>query len=86
MWYVVQLYQLAEIRINCNQNTVVCFRKFQQCSIAGIGTKKSSFDGVVPGIAEPLGEAAPHAPVYEKPHRLAIDTAARESSAMTARA
>ncbi len=37
--------------IKCNQDTVVCFGKFQQYFISRVGTKESSLYDVVPGIA-----------------------------------
>ena len=86
MWNVMQVYQLPEVRIDRDQDSAVCFCEFQQSPISWVWPNLPGFDCVVSVTAEPLRKTNTCTPIYEKSHEPAIDTEARESPAMTARA
>ena len=81
---VMQINQLPEVRIYCDQNSIFRVCKLQQGPVSRIRAESSSFEHVMSVVAEPLRQSASRASIYEKPHDPATETEARVSPAMTA--
>ena len=84
VWDVMQINQLPEVRIYCDQNAIFRVCKFQQGQIPRIRAESSSFEHVMSLVAQPLRQPASRATVYQKPHDPATEMEARVSLAMTA--
>ena len=84
VWDVMQINQLPEVRIYCDQNSIFRVCKLQQRLIPRIRAESSSFEHVMSVVAEPLRQSASRASIYEKLHDPATETEARVSLAMTA--
>ena len=60
--------ELAKVGVNRYEDPIFRFREFQECSIAGIGTKLARFDDIMRILAQPIGELFAGAPINEEPH------------------
>ncbi len=86
MGCTAQVNQLAKIGVHCHEYSAFGGRPIQEGQIARISAQLASFYDVVPLASQPFRQTATDASVNQKSHRLAIDTAESESSAMTAHA
>ena len=84
VWDVMQINQLPEVRIYCDQNSILRVCKLQQGPVPRVRAESPSFEHVMSVVAEPLRQSATGTSVYEKPHDPATETEARVSLAMTA--
>ena len=83
VWDVMQINQLPEVRIYCDQNSIFRVCKLQQGPVPRIRAEGLSFEHVMAVIAEPLRQSASGASVYQEPHASATETEASVSPAMT---
>lgn len=84
VWNTVQMDELPEVRVDCDENPALGFGPLQQRPVTRIGAKFSGFDHIVTLATQPIGQPASGAPVHQKLHRPFTDTAASVSPAMTA--
>lgn len=80
----MQMNELSEVGIDGDENPTFGSGLLQQGPITRVWTEFSSLDHVVSLAAEPIGQPASGAPVYQEFHRPFTDTAASVSPAMTA--
>ena len=78
-----QVDQLSEVLVHCHENPVICSRLFKQCSVARVWSEGLCFNDIVSVVAQPLGQPASSASVYQEPHDSATDTAANVSPDIT---
>ena len=58
-------------------------RLFQQSPIAWVGVEGLCFNNIMSVVAQPLGQPASGASVYQEPHGAVTETGARVSPAIT---
>ena len=80
----MKMDQLTEVRVDGDEDSLLRLGEFQDSSVPGISSQRADLDNVVSAIAQVLRQAAPGAPVDEKPHESPTAIVARVSLAITA--
>lgn len=86
MWDIVEVDQLAEVRVDRDRDAFLGLRQFEQSPVAGIRAERASFKHVVLVLTQPVRQASAGASVNEESHYSVTETVASESRAITARA
>ena len=84
MGSTMQVNERAEVRVDRNQDALLCSGPAEQGRIAWIGSPLPRFGNVMTLGSEPLRQPAPGASIDQKSHAGAIRTASSRSSAITA--
>ena len=78
-----QVNQLREVLVHSDEDSTICSRLFQQCPVARVRAEGLRFNDIVSVVAQPLGQSASGASVYQEPHGAVTETGARVSPAIT---
>ena len=76
--------ELAEVVVECDQDSALGRCLLQQCCVAGIVFEFPGVEDVVPLVPQPFCQAAAGAAVDQELHRVSTETAASVSPAITA--
>ena len=79
----VQVNQFAKVFVDGDKDPVLSVRLFQQGPVTRIRAEIVGVDHAVTVVAEPFGETAACASVYDKPHGPFTEIASKVSPAMT---